>query len=91
MLEDIGARKLEGVFSEEEVFGALSEFNGDKALRSDSFFMAFWQFSWEFVRDEVLNFFNEFHEHGRFVQSLNTTFPVLIPNKKGVDTQEEGC
>ena len=42
MLEAIGARKLEGVFSEEEVFGALSEFNGDKALRSDSFFMAFW-------------------------------------------------
>ena len=41
MLEAIGARKLEGVFSEEEVFGALSELNGDKALRSDSFFMAF--------------------------------------------------
>ena len=69
------------------MFGALSELNGDKALGSNSVFMAFWQF----VRDEVLNFFNEFHEHGRFVRSLNTTFPVLIPNKKGVDTQEEGC
>ncbi|RVW89635.1 hypothetical protein CK203_036429 [Vitis vinifera] len=77
VLEDIGARKLEGVFSEEEVFGALSELNGDKALRSDSFFMAFWQFSWEFVRDEVLNFFNEFHEHGRLKKVVDKVVSKL--------------
>lgn len=35
------------------------------------------------MKSDVLNFFNEFHEHGRFVQGLNTTFLVLIPKKKG--------
>ena len=85
VLEEIEARKLEGVFSEDEVFGALSELNGDKSLGSNGFSMAFWHFSWEFVKIEVLNFFNEFHEHGRFVRSLNATFWVLIPKTKGVD------
>ena len=28
-----------------------------------------------------MNFFKEFHESGHFVQSLNTTFLVLIPKK----------
>ncbi|WJZ92237.1 hypothetical protein VitviT2T_011246 [Vitis vinifera] len=44
--------------------------------------MVFWRFSWELVKFDVLNFFNEFHEHDRFVRSLNTTFLVLIPKKK---------
>ena len=26
--------------------------------------------------------FREFHEHGKFVKSLNTSFWVLIPKKK---------
>ncbi|RVW98661.1 putative ribonuclease H protein [Vitis vinifera] len=34
---------LEAPFSEEEVFGALSDLNGDKASGSDGFTMAFWQ------------------------------------------------
>lgn len=60
-------RSLEGIFLEEEVLGALLELNGGKALGLDGFSVAFWRFSWEFVKFDVLNFFNEFHEHGRFV------------------------
>lgn len=67
------------------MLGSLMELNGDKPPRSDGFSMVFWHFSWEFVKFDVLNFFKEFHEHGRFAQSLNTTFMVLIPKKKGVD------
>ena len=33
---------LEGSFSKEEVFKALSELNGDKALGPDGFTMTFW-------------------------------------------------
>ena len=65
--------------SEEEVYDAHLGFNGDKALDSDRFSMAFWQFSWEFVNDKVISFFKEFHEHDRFVRSLNAIFLVLIP------------
>ena len=47
--------------------------------------MAFWQFSWDFVKVEVMNFFRRFHESGSFVRSLNATFLVLILKKGEVE------
>ena len=73
--------RLEEPFSKEDVFDALRGFNGDKALRLDGYSMAFWQFSWEFVKEEVMGFFKEFHEHNCFVRSLNATFLVFILEK----------
>ena len=73
--------QIEEPLTEEEVFVALSELNGDKALGPDGFSMAFWQFSWEFLRNYVMGFFREFYEHKKFVMNLNTTFLVLIPKK----------
>ena len=73
--------RLEEPFSKEDVFDALRGFNGDKALRLDGYSMAFWQFSWEFVKEEVMGFFKEFHEHNCFVKSLNATFLVFILEK----------
>ncbi|RVW55551.1 LINE-1 retrotransposable element ORF2 protein [Vitis vinifera] len=58
--------------------------NGDKAPGPDGFTGAFWQFCWEFVKEEVLEMFKEFHEHKTFLKSLNATFLVLIP-KKGAE------
>ena len=37
------------------------------------------------MKDEVLGFFKEFHEHSRFVKSLNATFLVLIPKEQNVE------
>ena len=64
------------------MYAALKSFNGDKALGVDGFTMAFWQFSYEFVKDEIIAFFREFHNQSRFVKSLNATFLALIPKKK---------
>ena len=75
------AARLENCFSEEEVFTAVSILNGDKALGPDGFPIALWQFTWDFVKEEVIGFFSDFYEHNRFVRSLNSTFLVLIPNK----------
>ncbi|WKA11433.1 hypothetical protein VitviT2T_028931 [Vitis vinifera] len=55
---------LEVSFTEDEVFGVLLGCNGDKALGPDGFSMAFWQFVWDFVKDDVISFFREFYEHG---------------------------
>ena len=76
---------LEVSFTEEKVYGALLECGGDKALEPDGFSMAFWQFVWDFVKDDVMSFFREFYEHSKFVKSLNATFLVLIPKKVGVE------
>ncbi|RVW32756.1 hypothetical protein CK203_086353 [Vitis vinifera] len=59
--------------------------NGDKAPGSDGFTGAFWQFCWEFVNEEVMEMFKEFHEHKTFLKSLNATFLVLIPKKGGAE------
>ena len=59
---DEDATRLEEAFSMEEVFSAFLELNEDKAPGLDGFSVAFWQFSREFVKDEVMGFFKEFHE-----------------------------
>ena len=80
--EDAGS--LEVRFFKEEVFAAISSLNGEKAPRPDSFHIAFWSFSLEFVKDEVMDFFKEFYEKKKFMRSLNATFLVLIAKKGNV-------
>ena len=79
------ATKLEEAFIEEEIWIAIPGLNGDKASGLDDFPLAFWSFSWDFVKNEVLGFFKEFHEHNRFFKCLNATFLVLIPKKQNVE------
>ena len=71
--------------SEKEVFEALCSLFGDKAPDPDGFTMAFWQFSWDFTKVEILAFFDEFFCLGNFQRSLNSTFLVLIPKKGGAE------
>ncbi|RVW51826.1 hypothetical protein CK203_085751 [Vitis vinifera] len=42
------------MFSVKEVSSALSELNGDKAPSPNGFSLAFWQFYWDFVKDEIM-------------------------------------
>ena len=80
---------LEMPFTEDEVFDALLGCNGDKAPGLDGFSMAFWQFSWDFVKVDVISFFREFYENDKFVRSLNATFMVSIPKKAGAEDLED--
>ncbi|RVW74602.1 hypothetical protein CK203_050923 [Vitis vinifera] len=77
--------RLELPYSEEEVFVALSNLGKDKALGPNGYTMAFWLFCWDVVKEEVLGFFRDFHEDGRFVKSLNATFLTLVPKKGGAE------
>ena len=81
--------KLEERFTKEEVWVALVGLNGDKAASPNGFPLAFWTFSWDFVKDEVMGFFKDFHERSRFVKSLNATFLVLIPKKSTVEDKKD--
>ena len=79
------AVSLEETFSENEIWTAITSLKSDKALGPDGFPIAFWSFSWDFVKDEVIGFFKEFHDNSRFVKNLNTTFLVLVPKKQTVE------
>lgn len=83
LLDVQDAAKLEEPFLREEVLAALSDLKKDKAPRLDGFVTAFWQFSWDFVKEKVMAFFNCFHVQGRFVRNLNVTFLLLVPKKEG--------
>ena len=77
--------RLEETFLEDEIWTAISGLNSDKAPSPDGFPLAFWAFSWDFVKTEVLGFYKEFHKQARFVKNLNVTFLVLIPKKRTVE------
>ena len=79
------AEMLETPFSEEEVLTALMEMNGDKAPGPDRFSVFFWQRCWDFIKEEILELFKEFHDQNTFLKSINNTFLVLIPKKGGAE------
>ncbi|RVW43515.1 Pentatricopeptide repeat-containing protein, chloroplastic [Vitis vinifera] len=51
-VEEVDVQRLVKPFLEEEVFEALEGCCEEKALGLDGFSMAFWQFAWEFVKEE---------------------------------------
>ena len=61
------AETLERPFSEDEIYVALMEMNGDKAPGPDGFTMAFWQSCWEFIKEEILEMFKDFYVHSSFL------------------------
>ena len=77
-LEGQDTTELEKQFSEEEVYSVLKSFNGDKAPGPDGFTMAFWQFSWVFVKEDAMAFFREFYKHSCFVKSLKDFRPISL-------------
>ena len=62
------AAKLEEMFTEKEILAVVLGLNRDKAPGPDGFPLAFWSFSWDFVKDEAMGFFREFFEHNQFVK-----------------------
>jgi hypothetical protein len=72
---------LERPFDREEVVQVLQNLEGDKAPGPDGFTMAFFQTCWRTVEADVMAFFGEVHEYGKFERSLNATFIALIPKK----------
>ena len=82
----IEAPRLELPFTEEEVFIALSDLNGDKVPGPNGFTIALWQFSWDIVKVDVIRMFTDFLETSKFVKNLNTTFLVMVLKKEGSST-----
>ena len=84
-INEIDVSKMEDPFIIKEVFTTLSNLNGNKAPGSDGFTMAFWQFSWEMVEEDIMRLFKEFHDSGEFVKNLKATFLVLVLKKGGAE------
>ena len=68
MIGEDHCAKLEEMFTEEEILAAVFGLNDDKASGPDGFPLAFWSFSWDFVKEEVMGFFREFFQNDQFVK-----------------------
>ena len=72
---------LDRPFEEEEVFGVVSGFNGDKLPGPDGFSIAFFQSCWSILKSDNMAVLHNFHEQAVFERSLNVSFLALIPKK----------
>ena len=66
MIDEASASWLEKNFDEEGVKAAVFELRGDKAPDLDGFPIAFFQFFWETIKQDVMQFMREFHERQTF-------------------------
>ncbi|KAK2642978.1 hypothetical protein Ddye_024741 [Dipteronia dyeriana] len=71
--------QLEKVFSLEEVWCAVLNCDGNKALGPDGFNLNFIKAHLGEIQDDFMNFIHEFHNGGSMVRELNRAFIALIP------------
>ena len=57
---------------------------GDKATGPNGFTIAFFDKCWSVVKKDVMDFFDYFHWHSMFEQSINASFLTLIPKMSNV-------
>jgi hypothetical protein len=82
-LNEEEASNLEEPFEENEVWEVTKGMDRDKASSPDGFTLAFFQDCWGVVKEDFMAVFAEFHDRGKFVKCINSTFISLIPKTHG--------
>ncbi|GKV26629.1 hypothetical protein SLEP1_g35894 [Rubroshorea leprosula] len=79
---------LTAAFSKQEIKEAIWNYDSSKSPGLDGFNFRFIKTMWEVIKSDVVNFVQEFQEHGRLVRGSNASFIVLIPkteNPQGIE------
>ncbi|XP_077249376.1 uncharacterized protein LOC143888872 [Tasmannia lanceolata] len=82
-LSELDQQSLERPFIEEEIERRVFSLGRDKAPGPDGFCIAFFQVCWGYVKEDILRFFEEFHQGIEFDKGIGATFITLIPKVKG--------
>lgn len=83
MIDEADADLIEKQFNKAEVKAAVFDLGGEKAPRPDGFPLSFFQIFWENIKEDVMNFMNEFHERGKLSKHIGASFITLIAKKAG--------
>ncbi|XP_028126943.1 uncharacterized protein LOC114323538 [Camellia sinensis] len=70
---------LEEMFTEEEIWAAIQDCDGNKAPGPDGFNLACIKKCCEIMKGDILMY--EFHTNGKLARGVNSSFMVLIPKK----------
>lgn len=71
-------------FTKDEIRQAVFGLDGDRSPGPDGFPIVFFQHFSDLLEDDLLVFFNEFHDNGVIVGELGAFFIALVPKKNGV-------
>ncbi|XP_028060751.1 uncharacterized protein LOC114264345 [Camellia sinensis] len=66
-------------FSEEEIWRAIRESDGNKAPGPDGFNLFCFQKCWKVFKKDILQFFKEFYDNGCLAKGINSSFITLLP------------
>ncbi|GKV36551.1 hypothetical protein SLEP1_g44670 [Rubroshorea leprosula] len=66
-------------FSEEEVKRAMWSCECSKAPGPNGFNFKFIREMWEEIKDDMMGYVEDFHNHGKLVRGVNSSFIMLIP------------
>lgn len=77
---------LEAEFSEEEVWASIKSCDRNKAPGPDGLNLMCFKKCWQIFKADVLQFFKEFHDNGKLVGGVNSSFITLIPKVDGPAT-----
>ena len=70
---------LEVSFSAEEIKDIIWNYDGNKSPGTDGFNFNFLKTCWNILKDDILNFVNEFHRGGLLPKAVTSSFLTLIP------------
>jgi hypothetical protein len=80
-INEVEASKLVAKFSEEEIKKAVWECDSSKNPGPDGVSLGFIKDFWEDMKEDIIRFLVEFHENGKIVKGINSSFIALIPKK----------
>ncbi|GKV12444.1 hypothetical protein SLEP1_g23583 [Rubroshorea leprosula] len=81
MISDEENAMLVAEFGEEEIKEAVWNCGGSKSPGPDGFNFNFIKRMWSTLKEDICDFFREFHRNGKLVKGSNTSFIVLVPKK----------
>ncbi|GMI98280.1 hypothetical protein HRI_003497300 [Hibiscus trionum] len=82
------ALRLEGPFTQDEVWSVISSSDGPRAPGPDGFSLDFFKRYWRVLKADVMELFNEFFECNLSVERINQSFITLIPKVSAPENVE---
>lgn len=69
-------------FTKNELPTVIKSCAPDNPPRPDEYTMAFYQKAWEFIKVDIMNALNHFHQQCPMIRWTNAPFIALVPKKK---------
>ncbi|KAK2646683.1 hypothetical protein Ddye_021878 [Dipteronia dyeriana] len=86
---DVETSDLEVEFSEDKVWKAFGDCDGNKATGPNELNLNFFKKNWEWIKGNFKIFFKDFHFDGSVVKDMNATFIALFPKLKNLTTLKD--